>query len=106
VTRFSVTRELQVWDITALRFGVGALLLALAVLRRGSRLPAAAWREGPVFAVLWGVRFVLLVALGLKLTSAAEAAAGFGHRNRHHRPSSSRCRGDLATGCSQHAVIR
>jgi drug/metabolite transporter (DMT)-like permease len=106
LTRFSVTPELQILDITVLRFGVGALLLPLAVLRRGSRLPAAALREGPVFAVLWGVPFVLLVALGLKLTSAAEAAAGFGHRNRHHRPSSSRCRGDLATGCSQHAVIR
>jgi hypothetical protein len=51
VTRFSVTRELQVWDIAALRFGVGALLLALAVLRRGSRLPAVAWREDLVFAV-------------------------------------------------------
>ena len=96
MTRFSVTPELQIWDITVLRFCVRALLLPLAVLRRGSRLPAAAWREGLVFAVLWSGPFVLLVALGLQLTSAAEAAAGFGHRNRHHRPSSSRCRGDQA----------
>jgi hypothetical protein len=25
ITRFSITRELQIWDIMALRFGVGAL---------------------------------------------------------------------------------
>src|SRR6516164_9379215 len=75
VTRFGVTRELRIWDITALRFGIGALLLAPVVLRRGSRLPIAAWKEGLVFALLWGVPFVLLVALGLRLTSAAEAAS-------------------------------
>ncbi|BBK43411.1 membrane protein [Allostella vacuolata] len=75
VTRFSVTRELGIWDITALRFGIGAVLLAPAVLRRGSRPPVAAWGEGLVFALLWGMPFVLLVALGLKLTSAAQAAA-------------------------------
>jgi hypothetical protein len=28
VTRFSLTRELQIWDVAALRFGIGALLLA------------------------------------------------------------------------------
>ncbi|MGV2982020.1 EamA family transporter, partial [Camelimonas sp. ID_303_24] len=72
VTRFSVTHELQVWDVTALRFGVGAVLLAPAVLRRGARLPMSAWGEGFLFALLWGAPFVLLVALGLKLTSAAQ----------------------------------
>jgi drug/metabolite transporter (DMT)-like permease len=75
VTRFSVTRELRIWDITALRFGIGALLLAPAVLRRGSRLPIAAWREGLLFAFLWGAPFVLLAGLGLQLTSAALAAS-------------------------------
>lgn len=75
VTRFSVTRELRIWDITALRFGVGALLLAPVALRSASRLRPAAWVEGFVFCVLWGLPFVLLVALGLQLTSAAEAAS-------------------------------
>jgi hypothetical protein len=75
VTRFSVTRELQIWDVAALRFGVGAILLAPAILRRGSRLPIIAWSEGLIFALLWGLPFVLLVALGLKLTSAAQAAS-------------------------------
>ncbi|WP_225031845.1 DMT family transporter [Paraburkholderia sp. XV] len=75
VTRLGVTRELRIWDIAALRFGIGAMLLAPTVVRRGSRLSAAAWGEGLIFAVLWGVPFVLLVALGLKLTSAAQAAS-------------------------------
>src|ERR687892_63179 len=63
VTRFSVTRELRIWDITALRFGIGAILLAPAVLRRGRWLALAAWPEGLLFMLLWGVPFVLLVAL-------------------------------------------
>ncbi|MHA6687534.1 DMT family transporter [Mesorhizobium sp. A556] len=75
VTRFSVTRELRIWDVTALRFGIGALLLAPALLRRGSRLSLSDWGEGLLFSLLWGMPFVLLVALGLKLTSAAEAAS-------------------------------
>lgn len=74
VTRFSVTRELRIWDVTALRFSIGAILLAPVILRRGSRLPLAAWGEGLIFALLWGMPFALLVALGLKLTSAAQAA--------------------------------
>ena len=75
VTRFSVTRELQIWDVAALRFGIGAVLLAPAILRRGSRLPKAAWGEGLIFSFFWGIPFVLLVAFGLKLTSAAQAAS-------------------------------
>src|SRR5258707_1653132 len=75
VTRFSVTRELRIWDITALRFDIGAVLLAPAVLRRGSQLPIAAWREGLLFSLLCGAPFVLLVALGVRLTSTALAAS-------------------------------
>jgi drug/metabolite transporter (DMT)-like permease len=75
VTRFSVTRELRLWDVTALRFGVGALLLSPALLRRGHRLPAARWGEGLLYACLWGLPFVLLVAFGLQRTSAGQAAA-------------------------------
>lgn len=75
ITRFSVTRELRIWDITALRFGIGALLLAPVLFRSRTRLLLAAWGMGFVFAVLWGVPFVLLVALGLSLTSAGQAAS-------------------------------
>jgi drug/metabolite transporter (DMT)-like permease len=75
ITRFSVTHELRIWDIMALRFGVGALILAPTILRRGARLPATAWWEGLLFCLLWGLPFVLLVAVGLQLMSAAEAAS-------------------------------
>ncbi|WP_338419735.1 DMT family transporter, partial [Gemmobacter caeni] len=75
VTRYSVTRALGIWDIAALRFGVGALLLAPVLLRRPGRLSRSQWREGFVFSLMWGVPFVLLVALGLTLTSAAQASA-------------------------------
>jgi drug/metabolite transporter (DMT)-like permease len=75
VTRSSVTRELRIWDITALRFGIGGVLLAPAVVRREARLPVIAWGEGLLFALLWGAPFVLLVALGVQLTSAAQAAS-------------------------------
>ena len=75
VTRFSITRELRVWDITALRFGIGAILLAPAVLWPGHRVSRVQWGEGLLFASLWGLPFVLLVAFGLQLTSAAQAAS-------------------------------
>lgn len=75
VTRFSVTRELGIWDIAALRFGIGALILSPAIFGRGRTLPPAAWGEGLVFALLWGLPFVLLVALGIQLTSAGRAAS-------------------------------
>lgn len=75
VTRLGVTRQLRIWDIAALRFGVGRILLAPAVARRRSGLSARTWGEGLIFAALWGVPFVLLVALGLQLTSATQAAS-------------------------------
>lgn len=73
VTRFTVTHQLRVWDVTALRFGAGAVLLAPILLRQ--KLPARAWLEGLFYALLWGAPFVLLVAAGLKLTSAAHASS-------------------------------
>ena len=75
ITRFSVTRELGIWDIAALRFGIGTVLLAPVLIRRRTTLSRAAWGEGATFAMLWGAPFVLLVALGLSLTSAAQAAS-------------------------------
>jgi hypothetical protein len=55
VTRFGVTRELRIWDIAALRFGIGAILLAPAVLCRRQSLSLAAWRKGLLFSLLWGL---------------------------------------------------
>lgn len=72
VTRFSVTRILNVWDLTALRYGIGAILLAPVLL---SDLPPRAWRNGFVFSALWGAPFAALVALGVQMTSAGRAAS-------------------------------
>jgi drug/metabolite transporter (DMT)-like permease len=73
VTRFTVTHQLRIWDVTALRFGTGTILLAPTLIRQ--RLPATAWLEGLFYALLWGAPFVLLVATGLRLTTAAQAAS-------------------------------
>ena len=73
VTRFTVTHQLRIWDVTALRFGAGAILLAPVLFKQ--RLPAGAWLEGLLYSVLWGAPFVLLVATGLKLTTAAQASS-------------------------------
>lgn len=75
ITRFSVTRELRIWDITALRFGIGAVPQAPLLVQRHAILTRCAWGKGLVFAVLWSAPFVLLVALGLSLTSAAQVAS-------------------------------
>ena len=75
VTRFSVTRELRLWDITALRFGIGAVILLPVLLRGPRRISSRQWLEGLLYACLWGLPFVLAVALGLQLTSAGRAAA-------------------------------
>jgi drug/metabolite transporter (DMT)-like permease len=75
VTRLGVTRDLGVYDIAALRLGVGALALLPAFLQSARDLPRAAWRAGVVLSVCWGAPFVLLLSWGVQLTSAAHAAA-------------------------------
>ena len=75
VTRFSVLHVLRVWDVIALRFGGGVVLLLPALLKTSYRLPRHALRNGLLLALMWGAPFVLLVAFGLRLTSAAQAAA-------------------------------
>lgn len=73
VTRLVITSGLLTWDVVALRFGGGAAVLLPALLRQ--RLPWQAWLRGLPLAALWGAPFVLLVAAGLRLTSAADAAS-------------------------------
>ena len=63
------------YDIAALRLGVGALVLLPVFLRSARDLPRAAWREGIVLSACWGAPFVLLLSLGIQLSSAAHAAA-------------------------------
>jgi drug/metabolite transporter (DMT)-like permease len=70
VTRVGLRQDLRVWDIIALRFGEGALLLTPALLVGPLRLRVQAWPNGVVLALLWGTPFILLVGLGLQATSA------------------------------------
>ncbi|WP_426440457.1 DMT family transporter [Bradyrhizobium genosp. P] len=75
VTRLGFRHDLRVWDIIALRFGEGALLLAPTLLFGRSRLPLRAWLPGILPAILWGAPFIVFVGTGLQLTSAALASA-------------------------------
>jgi drug/metabolite transporter (DMT)-like permease len=70
VTRVGLRQDLRVWDVIALRFGEGALLLTPALLVGPLRLRPQAWPNGIVLALLWGALFILLVGLGLQATSA------------------------------------
>jgi drug/metabolite transporter (DMT)-like permease len=74
VTRQSVTHVLRPPDIVVLRLGVGSLVLLPFFVRDG-RIPGRAWFESALLSLCWGAPFVLLVALGIRLTSAAHAAA-------------------------------
>jgi drug/metabolite transporter (DMT)-like permease len=70
VTRLGLRQDLRVWDVIALRFGEGALLLTPVLLVGPLRLRAKAWPNGIILALLWGAPFILLVGLGLQATSA------------------------------------
>jgi drug/metabolite transporter (DMT)-like permease len=75
VTRIGVTRTLRFWDITALRFGIGAVLLAPVLIRGRNRYSRREWVDGLLFSLLWGVPFVLLISFGLGFTSASAASS-------------------------------
>ncbi len=75
VTRFGMAHRLDVWDVMALRFAGGAIVLLPALLLPGWRPSARGWAEGLLLAALWGGPFVYLVALGLQLTSVAHVTA-------------------------------
>jgi drug/metabolite transporter (DMT)-like permease len=75
VTRLGFRHDLGVWDVIALRFGEGAALLTPALLIGPSRLRLDAWPRGIVLAALWGAPFIVLVAIGLRLTSVTLASS-------------------------------
>jgi drug/metabolite transporter (DMT)-like permease len=75
VTRLVVTGDLGVWDVVALRFAGGALVLSPILLTQCRGLAWPAWQEGFLLSMLWGAPFVLLVGTGLRLTSAADASS-------------------------------
>lgn len=75
VTRAGLRHDLRVWDVIALRFGEGALLLTPVLLVGPLRLRIQAWSHGIILALLWGAPFILLVGLGLQATSATLTAS-------------------------------
>src|SRR5450755_1054214 len=75
VTRLGLSHHLGIWDVVALRFGEGAVLLTPTLLLGRSKLPLRAWLQGIPLAVLWGAPFILLVGTGLRLTSATVASS-------------------------------
>lgn len=70
VTRLGLRHDLRVWDIIALRFGEGAVLLTPVLIVGPLRLRLRTWSRGIVLAALWGAPFILLVGMGLQATSA------------------------------------
>ncbi len=75
VTRLGLSHHLGIWDVVALRFGEGAVLLTPTLLLGRSKVPLRAWLQGIPLAVLWGAPFILLVGTGLLLTSATVASS-------------------------------
>lgn len=73
--RLTVSGALGPLDIATFRV-VGGTLVLLPLFLPGARaLPRRAWREGIVLALCWGAPFMLLVAYGVRLTSATRGAA-------------------------------
>lgn len=73
--RLGVTTSLNVWDLTALRFGVAAVILVPVVIWRG--LPVDRPGLGRVLTMIaaFGAPYVLLITLALKTAPAAAAGA-------------------------------
>lgn len=73
--RLGVTTSLNAYDLTALRFGVAAVILAPVALRRGSG--ADRLRTGGLIAmvVAFGAPYILLVSLAMTTAPASVAGA-------------------------------
>ena len=75
VTRLVMTADLRVWDVIALRYGGGTLVLLPVLIGQCAHLPWRAWREGMILGLLWGAPFVIAVAIGLRLTSVTHTSS-------------------------------
>lgn len=73
--RLGVTTSLNAYDLTALRFGVAALILAPVVLRRGVGTPKLGWIGLVAMVAAFGAPYVLLISLAMKTAPAAAAGA-------------------------------
>jgi drug/metabolite transporter (DMT)-like permease len=77
VARLGVTTNLTPWDIAALRFGVGGLLLLPYLLRNGLAIERLGWTGLAALVLGCGAPMVLLVNAGLTFAPAAHAGGLF-----------------------------
>jgi len=77
VARLGLRTHLTPWDIAALRFGVGGLLLLPYVVRRGLAIERLGWGGLAALVLGCGAPMVLLVNAGLLFAPAAHAGALF-----------------------------
>ena len=75
--RLGVTTNLTPWDIAALRFGVGGMLLAPYLWRKGLALERLGWIGLAALVIGCGAPMVLAVNAGLLFAPAAHAGALF-----------------------------
>ncbi len=75
IMRLGVTTSLNAYDVTMLRFGVAALILAPVIYRRGIGTVRLGLASLAAMVVAFGAPYVLLIALALKTAPAAGAGA-------------------------------
>lgn len=77
VARLGLRTSLTPWDITALRFGVGGLLLLPYLLRKGLAYDRLGWTGVTALVIGCGAPMVLAVNAGLLFAPVAHAGALF-----------------------------
>ena len=75
ITRLAVTTSLDPLDVAALRFGVGGILLAPVVVRRGLARDCLGWQGLAVIIIGIGAPYVLVAAGGLRFAPASDQGA-------------------------------
>jgi len=77
VARLGLRTSLTPWDIAALRFGVGGLILLPYLLRKGLAIERLGWGGLSALVIGCGAPMVLLVNAGLLFAPAAHAGGLF-----------------------------
>jgi drug/metabolite transporter (DMT)-like permease len=77
VARLGVGTSLDPWDIAALRFGIGGLILLPYLMRRGLAIERLGWIGLAAIVLGCGAPMVLLVNAGLLFAPAAHAGGLF-----------------------------
>lgn len=73
--RLGVTTSLNAYDLTVLRFGVAALILAPVALRRGAKTDRLGLVGLVAMVITFGAPYVLLISLAMKTAPASAAGA-------------------------------